>query len=245
MSEITSYQRRYFREYKNSIDLPKDYCYLYGNPVQVMVPVETAVDGVMIVGAYPSAKFFTIDGITDVPVLDNDAPFSTETYFDGSRVRSVASGMELEQNYLKPLDLSRKQCWITDLVKVFLFKEGHVKRYTRLGFTGVVETRSRFHELARKSISWLSEEIRLARPRVLILLGTEVTGVLFSISDGRAKGYLDGNLRKIDLDGIECQVICLPHPGILMRGGTRNPWPERFKLEILPKAVVSLRELGL
>jgi len=54
----------------------------------------------MIVGAYPSAKFFTVkksDGsvITDVPLYDNDSPFSNESYFDGSRVRTIPSGKEL------------------------------------------------------------------------------------------------------------------------------------------------------
>ena len=153
-----AYQQRCFRRYKASLGLPSDYRYLYGNPVQVLVPVETAVGGVMIVGAYPSAKFYTVEGVSDVPLLDNDSPFSGEVYFDGSRVRSIPSGIELDENYLAPLGIQRQHCWITDLVKVFLFKDGHIARYRKLGEHRFTETRMRFGEFAHKSLPWIAEK---------------------------------------------------------------------------------------
>lgn len=241
---IQAYQQRCFREYKTSIDLSEPYTYLRGNPVNVLVPIETAQDGVMIVGAYPSAKFFTINGIADTPMMDNDAPFSNESYFDGSRVRIIPSGYELAEHYLQPLGIPRESCWITDLVKVFLFKEGHVERYRKLS-VAAAENRSRFAEYARKSVPWLAEEVRLAQPRAAILLGLEVVSILFGVSEDAAKRLLDGHCRSLSIGGAELNVIGLPHPGIIMKRSAINPWPELFEREIRPAAYKELRRLGL
>jgi len=242
---IRRYQKRCFREYKSSIGIAENYHYLYGNPINVQVPIETALHGVMIVGAYPSAKFYKIGDVTDVPLLDNDAPFSNEAYFDGSRVRRIPSGEELEQSYLIPLNISRKQCWITDLVKVFLFKSGHVKRYQKLGEYSITENRSRFRDFAERSLPWLEEEVKLASPRVVILLGQEITSVLFQISSKKAKDFLDGTIHILLIGETHCHTICLPHPGIIMKPSPKNPWPERFENEIIPRAKLSLRGISL
>lgn len=244
---IRTYQVRCFREYKNSIGLPDDYNYFYGNPINVLVPIETAIGGVMIVGAYPSAKFATIAGVTDVPLYDNDSPFSSESYFDGSRVRTIPSRKELEEKYLTPLSISRGQCWITDMVKVFLFKEGHIKRYAKLDpvrFRDLQENRSYYNYYANKSIPWLIEEVKLANPKVVFTLGTEVTSVLFNVSEKKAKSYLDGKLRTLTLENSSIPVICLPHPGIIMKPSARNQWPKKFEEEIIPAARGELIKLG-
>jgi len=230
--EKAEYQKHCFREYKNHIGYPKDYKYFYGTPINALIPIETILNKVMIVGAYPSAKFFTIDGVSDTPVADNDSPFSNESYFDGSRVRTIPSGKELNDVILAQIGVNRADCWITDLVKVFLFKEGHVNRYKKLGKHDVAENRSKFLEFAQKSIWWLEKEIEICTPYVIILLGLEVTKVMFDVSDAEAKSYLDGNSRQMEINGILQNIICLPHPGILMKRTEKNPWPERFEREI-------------
>ncbi|MCR9290640.1 MAG: hypothetical protein NXI23_24980 [Bacteroidetes bacterium] len=197
----------------------------------------------MIVGAYPSAKFFTINGITDTPVADNDAPFSDESYFDGSRVRSIPSGKELNEVILKRIGIERKHCWITDLVKVFLFKDGHVKRYKKLGKNNIEENRSKFEEYGRKSMDWLEKEIEICKPSVIILLGMEVTKIFFGLSDKMAKEYLNGEIKVKEIKGTERKTICLPHPGILMKRTERNPWPDRFENEISIKAKKEIEKI--
>lgn len=94
---ISDYQKDCFRNYKQEIGYPEEYTYLFGTPINVLVPIETPFNKVMIVGAYPSAKFYTIDGIADTPVTDNDSPFSNESYFNGTRVRTIPSGKELNE----------------------------------------------------------------------------------------------------------------------------------------------------
>ena len=85
---IQEYQQDCWKNYKTKIGIPQNYNYLYGNPVKVHVPVDVATNGLMIVGAYPTAQFNTINGINDVPVADHLFPFSNDKYFDGSRVTS-------------------------------------------------------------------------------------------------------------------------------------------------------------
>ena len=161
---VSEYQKDCFRNYKKEIGYPEDYTYLFGTPINVLVPIETVLNKVMIVGAYPSAKFYAVDGIADTPVADNDSPFSNESYFDGTRIRTIPSGKELNEVILDRIGIERSDCWITDLVKAFLFKEGHVNRYIKLGKKDIQENRSKFLEYAAKSLARLDTEIEICKP---------------------------------------------------------------------------------
>jgi len=240
---VSDYQKKCFAEYKESINYPADYTYYYGNPLNVLVPIETALDKVMIVGAYPSAKFFTVKGIIDTPVADNDSPFSNEQYFDGSRVRTIPSGKELNEVILDRLKIDRSDCWITDLVKVFLFKEGHVERYKKLGKHDITENRSHFKKYAQKSLKWIYDEIDICNPSLIILLGAEVTEVFFDKSNKEAIKHLDGSVQPKLINSTDRQVMCLPHPGILMKRTDKNPWPKRFEEEISVRARMEVEKI--
>ncbi len=245
---ISDYQKKCFAEYKESIKYPEGYTYLYGNPLNVLVPIETTLNRVMIVGAYPSAKFFTIKAkddtlVTDTPVADNDSPFSNEQYFDGSRVRTIPSGKELNEVILDRLGIDRSDCWITDLVKVFLFKEGHVERYKKLGKHDITENRSQFKKYAQKSLKWIYDEIDICNPSLIILLGAEVTEVFFDKSNKEAIKDLKGSVQHKLINSTDRQVMCLPHPGILMMRTDKNPWPKRFEEEISVKARMEVERI--
>lgn len=227
-----------YNEYNEFIGLPKDYNFYFGNPVEPVVPaipINNQKIGIMIIGAYPTAKFGTINGITDVPLYNINFPFSDETYFDGSRKRSINSRQELVENYLNLLGISVDNCWLTNLVKVFLFKQGHVNRYQKLGRV-IQETRSKYKEYADKSHYWLAQEIKLAKPQVVFMLGAEVTSSLFKISINKSKTLMDGNIRTLSFEGIQIQALCLPHPGIIMHKSSRNPWPRLLREDIIPRA---------
>ena len=219
MDKTQTYLKHCWQNYKSDVKLPDNYNYLYGNPVKVQVPVDVATHGLMIVGAYPTAQFSTIKGISDVPVADHLFPFSNDTYFDGSRIRQVKSGEELETFFLKKLGIQRSQCWITDLVKVFLFKEGHIKRYDKLEYKGFKPNRDQFTALAKASLSYLYHEIELAQPKAILLLGEEVTTVVLNVSRPQANTLLQSEPTKLKVNGISYPVVASPHPGILMRGG--------------------------
>ncbi|MFW5872290.1 MAG: uracil-DNA glycosylase family protein, partial [bacterium] len=198
------------RDYKKAIGYPETYTYFGGAPVKVHVPIETPLNKVMIAGAYPSARFFTAEGPTgkviDTPMEDHDSPFSNETYFDGSRDRTILSGKELNEGILQKIGVKREDCWITDLVKVFLFKPGHVERYRKLGKADIESNRHKFMEYARASLSFLYDEIEICNPYVIILLGQEVVQAFFQISAAKALVYLDGSIKKHNIRDKERNV---------------------------------------
>lgn len=215
---IANYQKECWNTYKQRVGIPEGYCYLYGNPVKVQVPLDTACGGLMIIGAYPTAHFNAIEDERDVPVGDHLYPFSNEKYFDGSYVREVDSGREIEELFLKPLNINRSQTWITDLVKVFLFKEGHARKYNRLGFHGNLIDRKEFISLAKKSIGFIEQEIEICKPKVILGLGAEVNSVLLGKSITLATNAIaSGEKQLFELKGVGYDYFACPHPGILMR----------------------------
>ncbi len=222
--DVEAFQRRLLQDYNHEIGLPQPYEFIDGNPVEPVVPREVATDGVFILGAYPTARFARRAGEAHVPVGNVERPFDSSTN----------SGKELDEHYLKQMDIDRSQCWITNLVRTFLFKQGHVDKYERLGCTKLPpETRKKFKKFASSDINlhWLQRELDLARPRVLITLGAEVAGVLHKITARAARDQrLDGQLHEVMIGDHSYQCFHLAHPGIVMRRGSeRNPWPERHK----------------
>ncbi|MCK5135270.1 MAG: hypothetical protein KAR19_05735 [Bacteroidales bacterium] len=237
------YQKKCFKEYKESIKFPEQTSYLYGNPVNTVVPMEAAIGKVMVIGSYPAAKLYFVNSIPDVPLYDCNAPFSAEPYFDGSRIRSSVTGQELSELILETIGVSREHCWLTSLVKVFLFDEDHVKKYNRLGKTDTQENRSKFMEYANKSLKWIRQEIEIANPYVIILLGIEVIASLLLVSEEEARTYMTGKVFEKKIIWKNSNFICLPSPGLLMERSARNPWPRSFALKIGPTALKEVERL--
>lgn len=239
---IQQYQKKCSKEYLKSIKFPKENSYLYGNPVQTVVPIETAIGKIMIIGPQPTAKVFFVNDIPDVPLFDATAPFSIEPYYDGNRVRSSYTGQELSEVILEMLEIKREHCWLTSLLKVFLFDDDHVKKYKRLG-KEITANRSQYHEYALKSMPWLRQELEIANPKAIILLGQEVISSILLISEEEAKELITGEVVEKKIIWKNSNFICLPPPGVIMDRSARNPWPRNFALKIGPKAAEEIRRL--
>jgi len=68
-----------------------------------------ATGGLMIVGAYPTAQFNSIEDsqgkiILDVPVANHLFPFSNDKYFDGSRVTSSCNLIRISGRAREPMN---------------------------------------------------------------------------------------------------------------------------------------------
>ncbi|MEZ5071809.1 MAG: uracil-DNA glycosylase family protein [Bacteroidales bacterium] len=239
---IHQYQKKCFEEYRESIHFPDDACYLHGNPVNPVVPLETAVGKIMVIGPYPAAKLYYVDDIPDVPLSDGNAPFSTEAYFDGKQVRSSVAGQEMDEVILETLELSREECWMTSLVKVYLFDELAVKKYHRLR-KEVPEQRSKYMEYANLGMKWIRQEIEIANPQVIILMGPEVIASMLLVTPEEAKGFMTGEIVEKKIIWKNSNFICLPNPGDLMDRSARNPWPRQFALKMGPKAKENIRAI--
>jgi uracil-DNA glycosylase len=76
---------------------------------------------------------------------------------------------------LDPLEIAFEKCWITDLVKVFLYKPDHLDSCgDACPGVKVPQLRTEFMTLAKKSLAWLREECDLCKPKLVITLGQEV-----------------------------------------------------------------------
>jgi hypothetical protein len=240
---IQQYQKKCFKEYMKSIKFPQETSYLYGNPVGTVPPIETTIGHVMVIGPQPAAKMYFVDDIPDVPLCDATAPFSVEPYYDGSRVRSSYTGQELSDVILETLEVPREKCWLTSLVKVFLFDDDHVKKYHRLG-KDIKENRSHYMEYANLSLPWIRQEIEIANPKAIILMGPQVVASLLLCSEKEALEFITGKVVEKKIIWKNSNFICLPAPGLIMERSPRNPWPRKFALQIGPAAAEEIKRLA-
>ena len=239
---IQQYQKKCSREYLDDIKFPKDSTYLYGNPVQTVIPIETAIGKIMVIGPQPAPRMFFVNDIPDVPLYDSVAPFSIEPYYDGSRVRSSLTGQELSEVLLETLEIPREHCWLTNLVKVHLFDEDNAKKYRRLG-KKIEVIDSQFQDYADRSMKWLRDEIEIANPYAIILLGEQVISNLLLCSMEEASEMITGKVIEKKIIWKNSNFICLPRPGVIMDRSARNPWPRKFAIQIGPTAVKELERL--
>jgi len=239
---IHQYQKKCYNEYLKDIKFPADTSYLYGNPVKTVVPIQTAIGKIMVIGPQPAARRYFVNDIPDVPLFDVVSPFSVEPYFDGSRVRTSISGMELTDVILETLEVAREDCWLSTLVKVHLFDNDTVKKYHRLG-KDIQENRSQYDEYANKSLKWIREEIEIANPYAVLLLGEQVISSLLLVSEEEAREFMTGKVIEKKIIWKNTNFICLPPPGVILDRSARNPWPRKFAIQIGPTAVKELERL--
>ncbi len=222
-SAILRYQQQCFREYAASVGLPIPYTYIDGNPIRPLPPMQTAMGRLMIVGAYPSARFEArplANGSARsrlVPVADNLHPFAQEEYFDGVRPRRLESGHQIRQHLLGPLGVALADCWVTDLVKVFLYKPDHLDscQAVQPSFSPPI-LRGSFAELAERSLSWLRRECDLCRPKLVVTLGEEVARAISGEGSAKADDLLNRPIAAAERIG-GWPTLHLPHPDACRR----------------------------
>lgn len=234
---ILAYQQKCYREYSESIELPGPYTFPDGNPIRPLPPIQTVMGGLMIVGAYPSARFESRPSRRKpgqyrlVPVANNLQPFGYEQYFDGVRVRTLESADGLNKYLLNSLSLSIDKCWVTDLVKVFLYKPEHAESIADVHPEFQVPVnRNQFKELAEKSLRWLQDEVQLCKPNLIVTLGEEVAQVISGEKGAIADDLLSRDVSWSTKLG-DCPVFFLPHPDACRRF-------EKWRIKMAERAVM-------
>lgn len=236
-------------------------------PCMPVVPARLAREKVMILGAYPACRFATIKsgGHLEqfIPVRDFDEPFEDSRYFDGYNVREFPSGAVLMEGYFRLLGLDpAKDLWITNMVKCFLFKQGHVNAYERVDWNEppVAATRNQYFEAAAVCIARnLERELELCKPKLVIALGEDVCRMIHRSPDDQHPAPEDlfeniigqplrantfehprDSRNKVFKDK---NVFHMYHPGLVMRED--DPRVETHFKEHIPAAREFLAELGL
>lgn len=217
---ISRFLRECYQNYIPSIrrdipEIPEKYVYPNGNPVRPVLPVQITQNKIMIIGAFPSARFERRDGKL-IPIADNLSPFGKEKYFDGSKIRTQASRESLNKNYFPQLDIVPEDLWITDLVKIYLFPEKHIKNCQEISpHIEFVNTHKMFKKIAKteSNIFWINREIEICNPQLIITLGEVPARVISSDYKTKNKELLDGSIREVNLKK-KYKISHLAHPEI-------------------------------
>ena len=215
-NEIKEFRQGCYQRYLTDIqekipEFPDPYTYPFGNPIRPLLPVQVTTNNLMIIGAFPSARFETLENRL-IPIADNLAPFEPEMYFDGCKTRIQESTDHLEKDYFPQLGISRSEMWITDIVKVYLYNKDHVKNCQELfpskNFTN---THQLFKKVAEASKDWIKREIEVCQPKLIITLGEVCARVISGDTKSSNNDLLDGRIRRIELE-ISTYIVHLAHP---------------------------------
>lgn len=241
--DIQSYRKKCYKQYKESIGFPPERTFLYGNPVEVALPVEVPTQKAMVIGFHPLAKVYEVEGQKDVPLYSANFPFSDEQYFDGKQLVKTSARKDLVK-VLDKLGIQIEDCWITSLIKVYLFSSKDVIKYNELGSYKVAPDEFNFKEYGMKSLPWIQQEISLANPELLVLVGLETISLFYELSPTKAKHLIDGTLKEYKAGKKNLPVLCLQDPELMTSNNKRNPWPEVFEGKVIPEARKSLKKFS-
>ncbi len=193
--------------------MPDPYLYPDGNPIRPVIPIKTFQNSIMLIGAFPSARFEKRNKVL-IPIGDNLSPFGHEEYFDGATVRQQASRESLDKNYFPQLDIDLNKIWITDIVKVYLFPEKHIKNCKIISpHLNYVNTHDLFKKIAKASMEWMKKEISICNPKLIITLGEVAARTISGNYKTEIKTLLNGEVRTLEFDR-EYKIAHLGHPEI-------------------------------
>ncbi|MCK5201670.1 MAG: hypothetical protein KAR21_25125 [Spirochaetales bacterium] len=220
-NKVLKFQKDCFKNYladirKSVKSIPNPYIYPDGNPIRPVIPTKTTRDSIMLIGAFPSARFEKRDKML-IPVGDNLSPFGHEEYFDGERIRSQASRDGLDKDYFTQLGIDPDKIWITDIVKVYLYPQKHIKNCKIVPPNiDYVETHKLFLKIASASMEWLIKEIDICNPRLIITLGEVPARTISEDKKTPTKELLNGEVRTVSFDK-DYKIAHLGHPEIRRR----------------------------
>ena len=241
--DVHNYQRKCFKQYKESIGYPEERNFLYGNPVEVAVPCQVVPEKVMVIGFHPLAKLYDVGEQKAVPLYSAAFPFGEEQYFDGKHVVSIPGRQDLEV-VLGKIGIRLEDCWLTTLIKIYLFSSKDVAKYNSLGNFKVAPDEFNFKEYGTKSVPWIQQEVNLANPELVVLVGLETISLFYDVSPTKAKHLIDGELKELKFGRKTVPVLCLQDPELMINNNKRNPWPEVFENKVLPAAKESLKSFS-
>lgn len=219
--EILQFQKDCFAKYLDDIrksvpKIPKPYVFPDGNPIRPVISISKKQKKIILIGAFPSARFEKKEGRL-IPIGDNLSPFGREEYFDGAAVRTQASRDSLDNDYFPQLGINPEKIWITDIVKVYLFPEKHIKNCKVIApKIKFVNTHKLFPQIASESMGWMKREIKVCNPKLIITLGEVAARTISGDKKTSSEILLNGEVRTINFDK-QYKIAHLGHPEIMRR----------------------------
>ncbi len=215
----------------------------FGRYVKPVLPTASGRRRVFVLGVYPSAihakwrdpkgnlwpalavdnepePFWTGEDAKErVTAIAKDVPTEAGYLEPADRQHNGASGVVVDNLYLKPLEIGREECWITDLVQSYLANDGQFNRisksYAPLVDEGIVpaaKLRRRVGKVTnlpddRKES--LRREFEEASPELVITLGNEPLQCL-ALDPLDPSSY--GTEREVPVLGSRVRLLALVHP---------------------------------
>lgn len=215
---------RYFDDIRKSIpEFPQEYIFPDGNPISPVLPIQTEPKKIMLIGAFPSARFERRNTVL-IPVGNNLSPFGFEKYFDGREIRTQASRDSLDRDYFRQLCLRPEELWITDLVKIYLYPDKHIRNCKTINpRISYVNTHKLFPKIAHASMDWMKREIAVCNPELIITLGEVPARVISENNHLSNKELLNGDVRTYKWND-SIKIAHLGHPEIRRRSKDWDDW---------------------
>lgn len=130
---------------------------------------------------------------------------------------ALESADGLKTHLLDSWSLLPEKCWITDLVKVFLYKPEHAESCGDVGPKFKVPVnRHHFMDFAAKSMSWLQEEVQPCNPKLIVTLGEEVAQALSGEIGAPPDNLLTRDISRIEALG-NYPILFVQHPDACRR----------------------------
>ncbi len=221
-NDILKFQQECFKHYLNDIrekitEFPEKYLFPDGNPILPVLPVRTGKENLMFVGAFPSARFENRNGLL-IPTANNLSPFGKEEYFDGQQIRKQTSREVLEKEFFSKLNINADEHWLTDLVKVYLMPEKHIKNCIQINPNlKYINTHKLFKRIAIASKKWFYKEVGTCKPKLIITFGEVVARVIQSDFKTNNQELLSGQISQVRILDSDYNICHLPHPEIVRR----------------------------
>lgn len=245
----------------------------FGSKLSPLVQTDRVPKRVFVLGVYASAvhaRWIATDGRTLVHALA--VASEPEIFWDGSGVAKIVksitvptaaghlepadaqfngpSGRSLDEDFLRPLGLTRKDAWLCDLVPHMCLNAGQLAAIKRaydpqrsawkLPLVDLPEVPNAFADDERRAE--VLAEIDEAKPEVLVLLGDQPIRHFLANYERRWQKLADfepyGRLHPISLDGRRLHVLPLAHPRQVAGLGTHSEkWKRRhatWKTDVAP-----------
>lgn len=228
------------------------------NPLMPVVPSVLNTGRIFILGDYPTAKFTArsagnqpvslepgADNHFFVPIGDIWAPMQDASYFDGYKIRFVASGTFFVHNYLMSPVLKdagvpinpATQVWTTNLIKCYLFHTRNVQDYKAMGWYDVKVEATHEQILPIADVCWrrnLVKELDVCDPMLIITVGQPnctVVQNLASASPDEQKDAYDA-LQGVPLRANEVSPLETDYP-------RQDPWIKYNVIHMIhPEAIL-------
>lgn len=231
--KVLQFQKDCFANYITDIrkavpQIPDPYIYPDGNPIRPVLPIQREPKPIMLIGAFPSARFEKRDNML-IPIGDNLSPFAQEKYFDGMGIRTQASRESLDDNYFPQLGLDPNEIWITDIVKIYLYPDKHIENCKVISpHLNFINTHDLFPKVAEASRGWMKREIEVCNPQLIITLGDVAARTLSRDKKTKSTELLNGEVRDVMFDKAY-KIAHLGHPEIRRRN---KDWDTRTEKAI-------------